>query len=308
MANMNKAFFDFDNEIKLTKSRKDKILASRNAVREKVKKYFSEDLKVNQPQFKTQGSFTINTALNPVGDNEVDTDDGIYLQHISDNDKWPTPKEAHQMILDALKGHTQDGCEDKSSCVRVIYRNFYHLDLPVYIMKDDHAYLAQTKLNEWQHSDSKDFKDWFYKHRTNEQTSRIVRYLKAWRDYRDFGFSSIELTILAVENFSFQENRDDLALYHTLGNINMAIQSYIIRKPVAPYENLWEDLLQEEKKERIGQLQSLFGDVKSAIENTSEHRSSLILKAQLGERFPFLENEKTNSIPVYSRGAKPWGF
>jgi hypothetical protein len=59
MADMNKAFIDFDNEIKLTKSRKDKILGSRDAVREKIKKYFSEELEVNQPQFRTQGSFTI---------------------------------------------------------------------------------------------------------------------------------------------------------------------------------------------------------------------------------------------------------
>jgi hypothetical protein len=195
MANTNKAFLDFDNETKLTESRKDKILNSRYAVRAKIKKYFLEDIKVKQPKFNMQGSFTINTALNPINDNEVGIDDGVYLQHISDNDTWPTPKEAHQLILTALKGHTQDGCENKPSCVRVVYRNFYHLDLPIYIMKDDRACLAQTKLNEWQRSDSKDFKDWFYKQRINEQTSRIVRYLKTWRDYRVFGFSSIEFYI-----------------------------------------------------------------------------------------------------------------
>jgi hypothetical protein len=308
MANMHEAFLDFDNEIKLTESRKDKILTSRGAVREKIKKYFSEDLKINQPKFRTQGSFTINTALNPVDGNEVDIDDGVYLQHISDNDTWPTPKEAHQLLLNALKNHTQDGCEDKPSCVRVIYRNFYHLDLPIYIMKDDSAYLAQTKLNEWQRSDSKDFRDWFYKNRSSEQANRIVRYLKAWRDYRDFEFSSIELTILAVENFSFQEKRDDLTLLYTLRGINTVIRSCIIKKPVAPYENLWEDLSQEEMDERIGQLQSLYEDIKNAIENTSEHRSSLILRAQFGERFPLFDDEKSISIPTYSQGAKPWGL
>jgi hypothetical protein len=308
MANMNKAFFDFDNEIKLTKPRKDKILTSRDVVREKIKKHFSENLKINQPKFRTQGSFTINTALNPIDDNEVDIDDGVYLQHISDNDTWPTPKEAHQLIFDALKGHTQDGCENKSSCIRVIYQNFYHLDLPVYIMKNDCAYLAQTKLNKWLHSDSKDFKDWFYEHRIDEQAGRIVRYLKAWRDYRDFGFSSIELTILVVENFSFQDKRDDLALLRTLSNVNTVIQSRIIKKPVAPHENLWDDLSWDEKNKRIGQLQSLFLDVQSTVDTTSEHRASLILREQFGERFPLLDDKENNSIPIYSQGAKPWGF
>ncbi len=308
MANINQAFFDFDDKIKLTKLRKDRIITSRDAVRDKIRKYFSDELKANQPKFRTQGSFTINTALNPIEPNEVDTDDGIYLQHIAQNDEWPTPKEAHKLILDALKGHTQDGCESKSSCVRVLYRNNYHLDLPVYIMKNDHAYLAQTKTGKWILSDSKDFRDWFYSNRTNEQASRIVRYLKAWRDNRNFGFSSIELTILGIENFSFQEDKDDLALFYTLNNINESIKNGIVKKPVSPNENLWEELSSSEKEKRKGQLQTLSNDLKSAIDNKSEHRASLILREQFGDRFPLLENEKKASITEYPRGAKPWGF
>ena len=308
MANMNKTFLDFDDEIKLTKSRKEKILVSRDAVRDKIKNFFSDELKISQPKFKTQGSFTINTVLNPIGENEVDTDDGVYLQHIADNDTWPTPEEAHQLILDALKGHTQDGCESKSSCVRVIYRNFYHLDLPVYIMKDGKAHLAQTKHKKWEHSDSKDFRDWFYKNRTDEQANRIVRYLKSWRDYRKFGFSSIELTILAIENFTFQEKRDDLALLNTLCNINTKIQSRIIKKPVSPFEDLWSDLSPAEKEKRIGQLRALHEDIESAVNNKSEHRSSLLLREQFGDRFPLIKEEENISIPKYPQGAKPWGF
>lgn len=175
-------------------------------------------------------------------------------------------------------------------------------------MQDDCAHLAQTKLNQWVHSDSKDFKEWFYTNRTNEQATRIVRYLKAWRDNRGFGFSSIELTILAIENFVFQEKRDDLALLHSLGNINSRIQSRIIKKPVAPYENLWEDLSQKEKDSRIGQLQNLFNDIKNAVDNKSEHRASLVLREQFGERFPLLDDETKTTIISYSQGAKPWGF
>jgi hypothetical protein len=309
MANMNKAFTDFDEEIKLTQEKKDKVLTSRDAVREKIRKHFSDTLKINQPKFKVQGSFTINTALNPIGDNEVDADDGVYLQHFSDDETtWPKPQDAHQLVIDALEGHTQDGCESKTSCVRVLYHNFYHLDMPVYIMKDNCAYLAQTKLNEWQHSDSKDFRDWFYLNRSDEQASRIVRYLKAWRDYRKLGFSSIELTILAVKNFSLQEGRDDLSLLYTLNNINIAIQSRIIRKPVAPNENLWEELSDTEKDRRITQLQRLYDDLQSATNNTSGHRASITLREQFGERYPLLEDETISPIPSYTQGAKPWGF
>ena len=45
---------------------------------------------------------------------------------------------------------------DKNTCVRVTYVNDYHIDLPVYIIKDDVVYLAHKK-NEWIVSDSKAF-------------------------------------------------------------------------------------------------------------------------------------------------------
>ncbi|MDR2409109.1 MAG: hypothetical protein LBE13_13480 [Bacteroidales bacterium] len=308
MTDMNKAFLDFNEGIKLTKSSKSKILASRDAVREKVRRYFKEELKVNQPKFQIQGSFSIFTALNPTPDNEVDLDDGVYLQHISGNEEeWPTPKEAHVLVLDALDGHTQDGCEDKSSCVRVIYRNDYHLDMPVYIMKDDKAFLAQTKLNEWQHSDAKDFKDWFYQYRTNEQTSRIVRYLKGWRDYREYEFTSIELTILAINHFSPYEDRDDLSLMNTLTNIYNSLNiSRSIKKPVAPWENLWEELSESEIDKRLNQLKKLHNDISTATNGISKNSASIILREQFGDRFPLLEDDKPKPIPNHITGSKPW--
>lgn len=120
--NLNSEFQSFNGAIKLTQSRKDKILNSRNAIREKIRSYFKNELHINQPKFLRQGSFAINTALNPLPDDEVDIDVGLYLKHIDENNKatWPTPKEAHQRVMDALCNHTQDGCEDKTSCVRVI--------------------------------------------------------------------------------------------------------------------------------------------------------------------------------------------
>lgn len=310
MADMNKAFLDFNEAIKLTESRKGKILASRNAVREKIKKYFKEELKVNQPKFQMQGSFSIYTPLNPMLDNEVDLDDGVYLQHVSTNEKeWPSPKEAHASILDALEGHTQDGCEDKSSCVRVIYRNDYHLDMPVYIMKEGKAFLAQKKLNEWQHSDAKDFKDWFYQQRMNEQTSRIVRCLKGWRDFREYEFTSIELTICAVNHFSLYDGRDDLSMRDTLNNVYSFLSlNRCIRKPVAPFENLWEDLSETDIDNRLRQIKQLHSDISSVINNSSKNASSIILREQFGDRFPLLEDDKPKVIPNYTTGGKPWGL
>ena len=77
MLNLNNEFCSFNKNIKLSNKRKEKILASRNAVREKIRNYFKEEIGENMPVFHTQGSFTINTALNPLNDDEVDIDDGV---------------------------------------------------------------------------------------------------------------------------------------------------------------------------------------------------------------------------------------
>ena len=225
MANLHQAFIDFNEKIKLTEFKKADIRRRRDVVRDKIRTFFKDELKYNQPKFQSQGSFTINTALNPINGNEVDIDDGIYLQHVSqDENEWPSPREVHKFIVKALDDHTKDGCESKTSCVRLTYANDFHIDFPIYIMKNGHARLANTKTNTWIKSDSKDFKDWFYNNRKNEQTNRIIRYLKAWRDFTKTDFTSIELTILVVNNF-YGNDRDDVTLYQTLKKCIQALNT-----------------------------------------------------------------------------------
>lgn len=305
--NLHTEFQTFNEAIKLTQNRKERILSSRNAVREKIRNHFKNELQINQPKFMRQGSFAINTALNPLADNEVDIDDGLYLKHIDENNKatWPTPKEAHQLVIDALCNHTQDGCEDKTSCVRVVYRNFYHVDIPIYIMQDNHAKLANTKTNTWETSDSRDFSDWFYRNRKTEQTNRIIRYLKAWRDCNNIDFSSIELTILATENHI--ENDDDgMALKSTVDNIySHLVMCGKIDKPVAPYENLLEGKNIDSLIKSIKRLKDDLNTVYNSC--TSKNRATTILREQFGDRFPLVEDCKDNTRE-YNWSPKPWGM
>lgn len=304
---LHNCFIDFCSTITISNSKKDSILKSRNAIRNVIKDYFKNELKFNQPKFRIQGSFSINTALQPIDDNEVDIDDSLYLQHIdpSDTDTWPTPKEIHKTIMNALDCHTKDGCEDKTSCVRVIYRNDYHVDIPVYIMKDSHALLANKKTNEWQTSDSKDFKDWFYENRQNEQTTRIVKYLKAWRDNKNINMSSIELTILAVKHHVKDDN-DIISLQKTIEAIYSELSIFrYIKKPVAPYENLWED--KDDIDSVLKKIKQFKDDLTSAASNDSEYRASVILREQFGDRFPLIkEINNSDSLRNYDTGSKQW--
>ncbi len=55
-------------------------------MRDKIKKYFSEELDVKKPKFYGQGSYMMNTTVTPI-DGEYDIDDGIYLEHLKDTDE-----------------------------------------------------------------------------------------------------------------------------------------------------------------------------------------------------------------------------
>jgi hypothetical protein len=308
MLNLHSEFTNFNSNIKITNSKKISIIKSRDAVREKIRNYFKNELMINQPKFYIQGSFAIYTALNPLPGMEVDIDDGVYLQHIDLEENYISPQNAHNLIISALSNHTQDGCESKTSCVRVIYKKNYHLDIPIYLIKDVHALLAETKSNKWIYSDSKEFKNWFYNHRENEQSSRIIRYLKAWRDFNNYEFSSIELTILCINHYHNSESRDDLSIVNTLSNIISHLSVYrSIVKPVSPFEDLWADYSDTDCDKYISYLSELKKDINTAINCFSKDRATTILREIFGERFPKIDND-SNSYTKVETGAKPWGL
>ena len=306
--NLDSAFKKFDDNITLSQSKRSSIITSRNAIRDKIKGFFKAK-KEKVPSFYIQGSFATHTALAPLSNEEVDIDDGLYLNNIETDDmkKWPTPKDAHKEIVDALKGHTQDGCEDKTSCVRVIYKNNYHVDIPVYIMKDGHAYLANAKSNEWVLSDSKDFKDWYAdKIKTDsEQARRITRYIKAWRDFRKVKMASIEIAILVAEHF-VKGDSDLESLKSTLKEMYLDVfENQSIYKPVSPCENLWDGKSLNEIATVTDELRDFLNDVEDAYKVVDAEASS-ILRENFGDRFPQIEEKRDSVTSTYSVGPKPW--
>lgn len=305
---INTEFTKFDGNITLSLSKRSSIITSRNAIREKIKSFFKAK-KEKVPSFYIQGSFATHTALAPLSGEEVDIDDGLYLNNCDSDDmeKWPTPKDVHKDIIEALDGHTQDGCEDKTSCVRVIYQNNYHVDIPVYIMKDGHAYLANAKSNIWVLSDSKDFKDWYAdKIKTDsEQARRITRYIKAWRDFKKVKMASIEIAILVAEHF-VPDDSDLISLKDTLNAIYWNVLGCkMIKKPVSPYEDLWESKKHEEKNEIIGEIKDFLNDVETACVS-EDAKASTIMQGIFGNRFPLIEEKRDSVISTYNEGPKPW--
>ncbi len=113
----------------------------------------------------------------------------------------------HQWLVNATDGHTSEKPMDKRTCVRVRYAGQHHVDLPAYGELNGKYLLAVKGETKWPHSDPMALTDWFVgqvKSR-GEQLRRIVRYLKAWADFKSNRGgkmpSGVILTVLAANHF-----------------------------------------------------------------------------------------------------------
>ena len=307
MADLQKLFKEFNDKITLTKSKSDSLKTSRNSLRSDIKKWFSDKNK-KQPKFCWQGSFAMKTVENPINGKEYDLDDGVYIQGYEDKelDDWPSPSTVHTWVKDAVKDRTKQDVIDKDTCIRVPYAAGYHIDLPIYICKDDVAYLAH-KSKGWTESDPKAFKDWFVgkvnSDEYGEQLRSVVKYLKAWRDYKNIPLKGIEITILVVNSFDKYENRDDKSLRNTVEDIIKALEEeFKCVKPVVPGEDLFENASETKKNSIIEGLKTLKSNLDKAIGEADEKKASEYIRKSFGERFP-LGKESTKSS--FATSARP---
>lgn len=293
MANLNKLFNKFNEEITISSSKKDDLRISRDALRTDIENWFADHDK-KRPGFHGQGSYAMKTLINPLNGEDYDIDDGIYIKGYEDKDmsEWPQPSTVHSWIKSAVEDRTKAGATDKDTCIRVNYSSGYHVDIPSYINKDDEAYLSHKKKN-WFVSDPKAFTTWFVDRVTNEklygeQLRSVVKYLKAWKDYTGNPLKGIEITILAAENFEKYEGRDDKSLRDTVQNIINKIEyNFHCYKPVKPYEDLFDDTSEKRKTDILNGLKSLKEDLNTAIEQSDEKDASEILRDNVfGTRFP----------------------
>lgn len=293
MANCHKLFLEFNTAIALDSNRKETLRKSRDAVREKIRRYFRDKKNGLSPKFHEQGSFMMNTIIEPL-DKEFDIDDGIYFE--VEEEPEASVSTFHRWVYEAVDEHTKQKPIDKQTCVRLIYAGEYHLDLPIYyIVEKQPPYLAHKRRG-WVQSDPREFIEWFHqKADTDGQLKRIVCYLKAWSDYRKGKLpSGLIFSILAANNIVFDE-RDDVAFYETLCNIqNCLKQNFVCERPTTPAgENLLEDCSETNKTYFLDQLESFIQSAKKALDDKSSQKVACkAWQNHFGEnRFPFESEE-----------------
>ena len=267
--------------------------------------------------FQTQGSFIMDTIIRPIND-DYDLDDGVYFQGQQSREQRPTPQVFHTWVFNSVN-HDNDyeKVTDKRTCVRVKYKMGFHIDIPIYYaMQFDSPDLAET-IKGWILSNPVEFIAWF-EEKTNSgfqkaflyealkyaepyekwltdirkkdgQLRRLVRYMKAWADYKkDEMPCGIIMTILTAENFVLNE-RDDIAFRDTLIGVRNYLNGngFKCPRPTSPIgEDLFAATSQEKKNYFMNALNTLIYSATLAVNAENEKDACKEWEKHFGSRFP----------------------
>lgn len=284
MANLHYLFQQFNTDLTITDTKKNKMMASRDNLREKIKNHFEKNHDGYVPRFFIQGSYKLKTLIR-TKDDTCDLDDGVYFKSNPDNVTGTT---LQTWVKEAVDGTTDATPTHKKKCIRVDYKAGYNIDLPVMVFddtKDKHPHLA-VKNKDFRDDDPKEFVEYFNKHKT-DQMCRTIKYLKAWCDHkRDDMPCGLAMTVLSLG--CFQGNtRDDVALKYTLIEIENVLQrNFACVMPTTPKDDLFADYSETKKNNFMKNLRAFIDDAKAAIDEPNHQKASRLWRKHLGNRFP----------------------
>lgn len=289
MANLDTLFRKFDNELNITKTKKDALMRSKNNLRDEIRIHFSKNHPNYLPVFYIQGSYKLKTIIR-TKDDTCDLDDGVYFQ---DNPEKVTSITLQRWVKEAVDETTDATPEHKKKCIRVVFQAGYNIDLPVLVFNEeteDHPNLA-VKNADFQQDDPKEFVNEFRRIKT-DQMVRLVKYLKSWCDYKRQDMpSGLVMTVLTMKHFQ-SNSRDDIALKFLLIEIEKELKkSFRCEMPTTPYDDLFQGYSETKKSNFLNNLSLFIDDAKLAIEEKNKLKASRYWKKHLGDRFPDGEDE-----------------
>lgn len=333
MATLNKEYIEFDSEITLNDNKKRDLQRSKVNIRKEIRKWFNENKpKELQPKFGGQGSSEMNTNVNPIleydeNGNKVykyDLDYGVYFIEKEGENNKRNIETWHDWVYQSVENYTNKKPNKKNTCIRVIFSDGHHIDLPIYYKLNEVIELAH-KAKGWTLSDPKEFYEWFNKEKKNKyRLESIVRCLKAWKNFRELNNvnlllpSGFELTILATNNYIDADNLDEAFRETVRAILTELKKDFKCERPTTPKkENVFVSYSESRKNGFLTALESLLNDCDRAKNEKNFKKASEILRDyQFGSRFPLGadENEETKSNKLYSAlGAsaitpKPYGY
>jgi len=223
--------------------------------------------------------------------------------------------------LVAKNGWAIDNCKD--TCIRIEISRKAHIDIPLYAIPDEEFELLKASMEhrgydmngdvaikaerdvwtalpadsvllahrkeDWKKSDPRPLRDWFVGEVEvrGTQLRRIVRYLKAYRDWRwpEGGPSSILLMATAVPLFDAQHGRDDTALLNVVSGMAASLRAGV-DNPTDSNESLTKRLGPEKVEEAALAFEDLEKFLCGALDSNSPDQACAWMIKKFGERFP----------------------
>ena len=337
MANLQKQFLEFHDAIKLGTYEENGFLREkRDLIIDKLKSKLAERKDDGYPQYErsfNQGSYALNTGIQPIRDGDYDIDVGVLLDCHKEDYK---PVELKELVADCIK-HNNRTVEVSRSCVTVTYmkngKPDYHVDLPIYAKSsnayDDTYYLAKGRkgLAEdkrvWQAADPEGINsiiNGLYKGNDNyenngsdqrKQFRRCVRYLKRWRNHKYVEVHSIGLTMAAYHWLDPEVDvKNDGEVLLSLVNSILSNFDWFDRLsidlPVVPYGDLLKSVSDEDMAIIKERFETLRDNLQSAVNEPDAHEASKTLRKIFGDDFPVVAKtdkaKKSNQAPYVSTG------
>lgn len=236
-------------EVTLSQDQQKKMREHRDSNRSRLTSRLGGDsTKPSPKEFIKQGSYAMRTMVQEPS-NDYDIDDGVYFTQLSlkgPNGGDKSARDARQMVCDALQDTRFNTQPDvRKNCVRIYYNEGYHVDMPVYRIRDEDGDYELASGSDWIHSRAADVEEWFQKANTDKspdtnngrQFRRIVRMLKkfarsrlSWKNLITSGFA---ITVLAEEQYVAAADRDDVALRNIMrGMYNRLLLNLEVKHPV----------------------------------------------------------------------------
>lgn len=213
---------------------------------------------------------------------------------------------------------------EKSTCIRIVIASYAHIDIPLYAIPDhefvtlakasmelygyaafdeavrkaerdawtalprDKVLLAHRDLN-WIASDPRPIKEWFLAEvdAKGEQLRRIIRYLKAFRDWKwsSGGPSSILLMAAVAPLFEKYDRRDDLALLNIVAQLPERLRAGVY-SPIDEAESLTKRLGEEGVEEAAKTFEEFEKMLRGAVDASNPAQACIWMRREFGPRFP----------------------
>lgn len=272
-----------------------------------------------------QGSYKFGTQIRPAtsGD-EFDIDLGVYIMWQESPEKGAhTPAELRAMIEEILQDYVDqldEGAaaldEPKPRCSRVRFSDDFHIDVPVYHLREDVRTLAKLP-NSWEGSDPKALYVWWkdlFDDGERARARRLVSYLKMWSALNlSVGKrpSSVLVTVLVADALcdikSNTISGDDEYLLAVVKSARNRLQdNRVVPNPVDKDENL--NRLGDEFDEFYNALVSLEGIAERAIDGVTQVVSAEIWGEAFGHFFPVPEEDPVDEAILRSFDRLPVPF